>query len=131
MADCPEELRYASSHEWARLLDDGSVLVGITDHAQEALGDVVYVELPEVGAAFEAGDEAGVVESVKAASDVYAPVSGRVVEVNASLEDAPDKVNTSPYGDGWFYRLTPREPAELDRLLSAAAYREQCALEDH
>lgn len=122
MSHSPSELKYASSHEWARLDDDGLVTVGITDHAQEALGDVVFVELPELGALFAAGQEAGVVESVKAASDVYAPVSGEVVEVNGAIVDSPELINTAPYGEGWFYRLKPTHPAELDGLLDAAAY---------
>lgn len=126
MSQCPPELKYASSHEWARLEEDGTVTVGITDHAQEALGDVVYVELPELGRQFGSGDEAGVVESVKAASDVYAPVSGSVIAVNSQLDDAPETVNADPYGDGWFYRLQPNDASELDQLLDAEAYRSQC-----
>lgn len=126
MSQCPPELKYASSHEWARLEEDGTVTVGITDHAQEALGDVVYVELPELGRQFGSGDEAGVVESVKAASDVYAPVSGSVIAINSQLDDAPETVNADPYGDGWFYRLQPNDASELDQLLDAEAYRSQC-----
>jgi glycine cleavage system H protein len=101
-------LRYARSHEWARIEDDGTVTVGISDHAQEALGDVVFVELPDEGAELAAGDEAGVVESVKAASDIYAPIAGTVVAVNSELEDTPETVNSDPYQDGWFFRLQPR-----------------------
>jgi glycine cleavage system H protein len=126
MSQTPSELKYAASHEWARLEEDGTVTVGITDHAQHALGDVVFVELPEVGAALDAGDEAGVVESVKAASDIYAPVGGEVLDVNAQLEDAPETVNTDPYNDGWFFKLQPADAQELDALLSAEAYRQQC-----
>lgn len=124
MSDLPSELRYASSHEWARLEEDGTVVVGITDHAQDQLGDVVYVELPDVGQELSAGEEAGVVESVKAASDVYAPISGEVVAVNERLEDEPETVNAEPYEDGWFYKLSPRDAGELDALLSAEAYAE-------
>lgn len=126
MSQTPDDLKYASSHEWARRDEDGNITVGITDHAQDALGDVVFVELPEVGAQFDAGDEAGVVESVKAASDVYAPVSGEVLEINSKLEDDPEMVNAEPYGDGWFYRLKPGDLAELDNLMSAEDYKAQC-----
>jgi glycine cleavage system H protein len=122
----PTELKYASSHEWARLEEDGSITVGITNHAQSALGDVVFVELPEVGADLTAGQEAGVVESVKAASDIYAPVSGKVIAINDALEDAPEIINGDPYGEGWFYRLEPSDVAELEELLSADAYQAQC-----
>lgn len=126
MSQTPSELKYASTHEWARLEEDGSVTVGITDHAQEALGDVVFVELPEVGAQLAASDEAGVVESVKAASDIYAPVAGEVVAVNSQLEDEPEIVNSDPYNDGWFYKLQPADISELDALLSAEDYQQQC-----
>lgn len=129
MSQTPSELKYASTHEWARVEEDGTVTVGITDHAQEALGDVVFVELPEVGARLAAADEAGVVESVKAASDIYAPVAGEVVAVNAQLEDEPEIVNSDPYNDGWFYRLQPADTSELDALLSAEDYQRQCAEE--
>lgn len=130
MAEFPGDLKYAESHEWARLESDGTVTVGISDHAQESLGDVVFVELPEVGAEVDARGEAGVVESVKAASDIYAPVSGTVVAVNEDLEDAPETVNESPYDDGWFFKLEPRDTSEMDRLLSAEDYEEFCENED-
>jgi glycine cleavage system H protein len=130
MSQTPSELRYAKSHEWARLEEDGTVTVGISDHAQEALGDVVFVELPEVGDALAAAEEAGVVESVKAASDVYAPIAGEVIAINALLEDAPETVNSDPYNDGWFYKLKPAEIVELDGLLSADDYAALCAEED-
>ena len=130
MSQTPSELKYASSHEWARLEEDGSVTVGISDHAQEALGDVVFVELPEVGSTLAAGDEAGVVESVKAASDIYAPVGGEVTAVNAQLEDEPETVNADPYNDGWFFKLQPSDTSELDALLSAEDYQQQCDEED-
>lgn len=121
MSNIPAELRYAASHEWARLEADGSVTVGISDHAQEALGDVVFVELPELGKQLAAGQEAGVVESVKAASDIYAPVGGEVIAVNEALADTPENVNNDPYGS-WFFKLKPSNPAELDKLLDAAGY---------
>ncbi len=131
MSQVLPELRYARSHEWARVEDDGTVTVGISDHAQEALGDVVFVEVPEVGAELAAGDDAGVVESVKAASDIYAPVSGSVIAVNAALEDAPETVNSDPYHDGWFFRLQPSDVDELEQLLlDADAYQQHCEDED-
>lgn len=122
MSQIPADLRYAASHEWARLEADGSVTVGISDHAQEALGDVVFIELPDVGKTLAAGDQAGVVESVKAASDIYAPVGGEVIAVNEALADAPEQVNGEPY-DAWFFKLKPQDAAELDRLLDADGYR--------
>ena len=125
MSNVPANLKYATSHEWVRLEADGSVTVGISDHAQEALGDVVYVELPEVGRQLNAGQEAGVVESVKAASDIYAPVSGEVIAINEALADSPELVNSDAYGS-WFFRLQPSDPAELDKLLDAAAYQAAC-----
>ncbi|WP_295462230.1 glycine cleavage system protein GcvH [uncultured Pseudomonas sp.] len=123
MSQIPADLRYAASHEWARLEADGSVTVGISDHAQEALGDVVFIELPEVGKTLAAGDQAGVVESVKAASDIYAPVGGEVIAVNEALADAPEQVNGEPYG-AWFFKLKPQDAAELDKLLDADGYRQ-------
>jgi len=126
MSNVPSELKYVSSHEWIRVEDDGVVTVGVTDHAQEALGDVVFVELPDLEADVTAGDDAGVVESVKAASDIYAPLSGVVLEVNEDLEDAPELVNSDPYGDGWFFKLKLSDPSELDDLLSAEEYTAQC-----
>ena len=107
MSELPGDLLYTSEHEWLRKEDDGTVTVGITDHAQSALGDLVYVELPEVGQEVEAGGEMAVVESVKAASDVYAPISGEVVAVNVDLSDDPEKINADPYEDGWIVRLRP------------------------
>ena len=107
MSELPGDLQYTSEHEWLRKEDDGSVTVGITDYAQAALGDLVYIELPETGAEVEEGGEMAVVESVKAASDVYAPVSGTIIEVNAALADDPEKINTDPYGEGWIVRLQP------------------------
>ena len=131
MSEVPQELRYARTHEWARLEEGGTVTVGISDHAQDALGDVVYVEHPEHGQQVVAGDEAGVVESVKAASDIYAPVSGSVVAVNEELDDAPETVNQDPYGDGWFFKIQPDDVAELDDLLDSEAYAELCENEEH
>lgn len=130
MSQTPSELKYASTHEWARLEEDGSVTVGISDHAQGALGDVVFVELPEVGSSLDAGDEAGVVESVKAASDIYAPVGGEVIAVNEQLEDEPETVNADPYNDGWFFRLQPSDTSELEALLDAEAYQQSCEEDD-
>ena len=126
MSNTPSELKYASSHEWARLESDGTVTVGISYHAQNALGDVVFIELPEVGAEYSQGDEAAVVESVKAASDIYAPVSGEIIEVNEALDESPETVNEYPYSDGWFFRMQPSDLSELDNLLDAEAYDEQC-----
>lgn len=122
MSNIPAELRFAESHEWARLEADGTVTVGISDHAQQALGDVVFVELAEVGKVFDAGDAAGVVESVKAASDIYAPVGGEVIAVNEELADSPELLNEEPY-DSWIFKLKPSNPAELDKLLDAAGYK--------
>ncbi len=129
MSQTPADLKYARSHEWARLEEDGTVTAGISDHAQDALGDVVFVELPDIGARLAAGDEAGVVESVKAASDIYAPVGGEVIAINELLEDSPETVNSDPYHDGWFYRLQAEDATELDKLLSAEDYDAQCAEE--
>ena len=118
----PSNLKYAATHEWARDEGDGTVTVGISDHAQESLGDVVYVEQPEVGSTVTGGEEAGVVESVKAASDIYSPVSGEVIAVNELLEDAPETINGSPYDDGWFFKVKMSDPSEFEGLLDAAAY---------
>jgi glycine cleavage system H protein len=124
MVDTPKELGYRETHEWVRNEGDGTVTVGITDYAQDSLGDIVYVELPELGDELDLGQEAGVVESVKAASDVFAPLTGTVIAVNEALEDTPEIINASPYGDGWFYRLRIADPAELDDLLDAQGYLE-------
>lgn len=124
MSEVRSELKYLSSHEWARLEDDGTVTVGITDHAQQELGDVVYVELPEVGSLVTCGEESGVVESVKAASDIFSPVSGEVVAINDVLEDAPETVNGSPYDDGWFYKVQPSAVEELEIAMDMEAYKE-------
>ncbi len=131
MSETPNELRYVATHEWARLEEDGTVTIGITDHAQDALGDVVYVELPELDVDLLAAGEAGVVESVKAASDIYAPIDGNVVAVNAALEEQPELVNSDPFGAGWFFKLRPLDAPQLDELLSAADYTELCNEEAH
>ncbi len=122
MSELPGDLLYTQDHEWLRREDDGSVTVGITDHAQAALGDLVYVELPEVGQELEAAGEMAVVESVKAASDVYAPVAGRVVATNEALSDDPESINTDPYGDGWIVRIEPSAAADESGLLSPDDY---------
>lgn len=125
MSEVPEGLRFTSSHEWVRAESDGTVTVGITDHAQELLGDLVFVELPEVGRGVGSGEECGVVESVKAASDVYSPLAGEITAVNEALTDAPELVNQSPFADGWLFRLRPADSAALDKLLDAKAYQAQ------
>ena len=125
MSQIPAELKYAKSHEWARLLPDGTVEIGITDHAQAALGDLVFVDVPEVGRTLAAGEGCAVVESVKAASDIYAPVSGEVIAINEALADSPEQVNSDPYGS-WFFRLQPSDTSELDKLLDAAGYQAAC-----
>jgi glycine cleavage system H protein len=122
MSNVPAELKYARSHEWARSLPDGLVEVGISDHAQESLGDLVFVEVPELGRHLKQGEACAVVESVKAASDVYAPVAGSVVAVNEALAQAPELVNQDPYGKGWIMRLKPEGKAATGELLDAAAY---------
>ncbi len=127
MSDIPSELLYTKSHEWVRDEGDGSVTIGITDHAQELLGDLVFVELPNVGDEVEAGADCAVVESVKAASDVYSPLPGEIVAVNEALAEAPEAINESPYAEGWLFRLKLAEQADLGVLLDADAYR---ALED-
>ena len=126
----PADLKYADSHEWARLEADGTVSVGITDHAQDRLGDLVFVEAPKVGQTVAKGKECGVVESVKAASDLYAPVSGEVVAVNQELAGSPEKVNQDAYA-AWMFRVRPSNPAELNALLNAAAYEKVVAADQH
>ena len=122
MSEIPSELRYRESHEWVRDERNGTVVVGISDHAQAALGDMVFVELPEPGMSYDQGEPCAVVESVKAASDIYAPVSGEVIEANAALEDTPELVNTDPYVDGWLFKIQLSDPAELEGLHNAEAY---------
>jgi glycine cleavage system H protein len=124
MSNVPDDLKYASSHEWVRVSGETST-VGITDHAQEELTDVVFVELPEVGRVVEAGEAVAVVESVKTASDIYSPVAGEIVEVNTRVSEDPSLVNSSPYEDGWFYRVRSAGAPDTSGLMDAAAYREQ------
>jgi len=120
--DNPTDLKYASTHEWVRREDDGTAVVGITHHAQDALGELVYVELPDVGRRVEQGEACVVVESTKAASDVYAPVTGEIVAVNPALADAPQTVNEAPFSDGWLFRIRPDDTSQIDAMLDAAAY---------
>ena len=129
MSEAPSELKYSKSHEWVRLNDDGSITVGITDHAQELLGDLVYVEVPEAGRELEAEQACAVVESVKAASDVYAPLAGTVLEVNESLADSPEAVNRDAYGEGWIMKLKPADSNALNELMDAGEYQEFIAAE--
>lgn len=122
MSNIPSELKYVASHEWLRLEADGIITVGITDHAQDLLGDVVFVELPEVGTEVTADQEIAVVESVKAASDVYAPIAGEIAEINEELVDSPELANEDPYGKAWFFKVKPANPADYDSLMSADEY---------
>jgi len=131
MSEIPANLKYTQTHEWAEHLDDGSIRVGITDHAQSLLGDMVFIELPEVGDTVEAGDECAVVESVKAASDVYAPVSGEVIAVNENLADNPDLVNRDAYDDGWLFIVNPTQADEFEDLMDAEAYEIKASEDDH
>ncbi len=126
MNNIPGDLKFLSSHEWARVESDGTVTIGISDHAQDLLGDIVFVELPEVGQSIDAESDAAIVESVKAASDIYSPLSGEVIEINSALEDQPEIINSSPYEDGWFYKLNPSDMHELDNLLSPEDYSSVC-----
>ena len=131
MSEIPGDLKFLKSHEWARLEGDGKVTVGISDHAQGLLGDLVYVELPNVGDRVDAGNASAVVESVKAASDVYSPVSGTVVEVNSALADKPETINEDAYGDGWLFVVEAEEPEQLNDLLDPDAYAELLEDDDH
>jgi len=124
MSEIPSDLRYRDSHEWVRVEGDGTVVVGISDHAQGELGDMVFVELPEPGMSYDQGEACAVIESVKAASDVYAPLSGEVVEANGKLEDSPELVNSDPYGDGWLFKLLPSDAPQIEGLMDAEAYTE-------
>ena len=125
MSTVPDNLRYASTHEWVHVEDDGIATVGISDHAQNALGDIVFIELPEAGTIVNSKNEVAVVESVKAASDIYAPVSGEVIEINESLEDEPELVNNAPYEGGWLFKIQMSEAGDLDNLLTADQYQAQ------
>jgi len=129
MSELRSELKYLSSHEWARVEEDGTVTIGITDHAQDSLGDVVYVEAPDVGSTVTAGEEAGVVESVKAASDIFSLVSGEVIAINEALEETPEIVNESPYDDGWFFKVKPSDVSELNGALDVDGYKALCEAE--
>jgi|TARA_B100001964_G_scaffold242755_1_gene318517 glycine cleavage system H protein len=131
MAEFPENLMFSKTHEWARLESDGMVTVGISDYAQEALGDVVYVEVPDMDTRLEAGGEAGVIESVKAASDYFSPLSGTVIEANSELEDSPEIVNDAPYSTGWLFRVDPADSSALDSLLKPGEYQQLCEEDDH
>ncbi|WP_297532482.1 MULTISPECIES: glycine cleavage system protein GcvH [unclassified Thalassolituus] len=126
MSNIPADLKYVASHEWIRLESDGTVTVGITDFAQDQLGDVVFVELPEVDSEVTADQDIAVVESVKAASDIYAPLAGKIIAVNEDLADAPEKVNEDPYGDAWFFKMELADTADLDKLLDADGYAAAC-----
>ncbi|TDU31522.1 glycine cleavage system H protein [Panacagrimonas perspica] len=127
MSNTPKELKYAKSHEWVRVEADGTVTIGITDHAQNALGDLVFVEAPKLGRKLAAGESCAVVESVKAASDVYAPIAGEVIAANAALSDAPEILNTDPYGAGWMWKMKPANAADVNGLLDAAGYEKSVA----
>jgi glycine cleavage system H protein len=131
MSNTPADLKYLASHEWVRQENDGTVTVGISDHAQEALGDIVFVEAPEVGRALLVGEACAVVESVKAASDIYAPVSGEVAAINDELKSSPELINQDPYGKGWIWKIKIGNPAELSKLLDAAAYEEAVKADVH
>jgi len=126
MKDIPENYKFLSSHEWAKVEEDGKVTVGISDYAQDQLGDIVFVELPEIDSEVNQGDEAAVVESVKAASEVYSPVSGKVIDVNSSLEDSPENVNLSAFEEGWFFKIEATDISELENLLLPEQYSEHC-----
>ncbi len=131
MSNIPVDLKYAKTHEWARINDDGSVTVGISDNAQDQLGDMVYIEVPEVGQTVTADETCAVIESVKAASDIYAPISGEIVEVNGGLSDTPETVNQDAYGEGWIFRLQPTDKGEMDALMDADAYQAFIESEEH
>lgn len=122
MSNIPSELKYVKSHEWVKLLPDGTAVIGITDFAQAALGDLVFVETPKAGRKLTTGEACAVVESVKAASDVYAPIAGEVIEANGALADTPETLNSDPYGEGWMWKMKPQNPDEVATLLDAAGY---------
>ena len=131
MSDVPSELKYTHSDEWIRVNDDGTILMGITDYAQSALGDMVFVEMQEAGQTIEAEQECGVIESVKAASEVNMPVRGEILEVNAAVEASPETINSDPYGEGWLMKMKPGDAGSLDSLMSADAYEAKLAASDH
>ena len=128
MSNVPTELKYTASHEWVRAEGEGVYSVGITEHAQELLGDMVFIDLPEVGTSFDAGDDCAVAEAVKAASDIYAPISGEIVAINDELEGAPELVNSAPYSEGWLFRIKASDEAQIAGLLDATAY--ESSIED-
>jgi len=130
MSDIPADLKYIETHQWVRVADDGTATIGITDFAQKQLGDVVYIGVPDVGVMVNGGEEAGVAESVKSASDVFSPVTGEVIAVNENLEDEPELVNEDPYGDGWIFRVKLEDAGELDGLMDATAYAGHVAAEE-
>ena len=131
MSNIPEDYKYTKTHEWVRVEDDGTLTVGITDHAQELLGDMVFIEVPEVGGGLHSGDDCAVVESVKAASDVYCPIDGEIIAANEALADAPEIVNKDPYGDGWLFKLKPEDEGAVEDLLNAEGYAEFLESEEH
>jgi len=131
MSEIPKELKYSQTHEWVEIAHDGTATVGITDHAQELLGDIVFVEAPEVDSSITIEEPCGVVESVKAASDLYAPISGQVTEINEDLADTPESINTGPFADGWIYRIKISDTSELDQLMNAEEYAEFIETEEH
>ena len=131
MSSIPEDYKYTKTHEWVRVEDDGTLTVGITDHAQELLGDMVFIEVPEVGGGLHSGDDCAVVESVKAASDVYCPIDGEIIAANEALADAPEIVNKDPYGDGWLFKLKPEDEGAVEDLLNAEGYAEFLESEEH
>lgn len=131
MSNVPVELKYTKDHEWIRVMDDGNLMIGITEHAQDLLGDMVFIETPESGSKFEAGQSCAVVESVKAASDVYCPIAGEVIEGNEALADAPEMVNSDPFEGGWLFKVKPDDASSIDELMDADAYTELLASEEH
>ncbi|WP_198265101.1 glycine cleavage system protein GcvH [sulfur-oxidizing endosymbiont of Gigantopelta aegis] len=131
MSDIPQELKYTKSHEWVRTEDDGTLTIGITEHAQGLLGDMVFVELPDIGDEFEAEQDCAVVESVKAASDIYCPIEGEVVAVNEELEDSPEQINVNSYHEGWLFRIRPFNESHIDNLMDPDAYAELVESEEH
>lgn len=131
MSQIPSELRYMASHEWAQQEENGAITIGITDHAQQTLGDIVYIELPEVGMKLDMGQEFGVIESVKAASDLYSPMSGEVIAVNEALKAKPELVNHDPFQEGWLVKIQPEDSAQWDDLLSAEEYAQKIEINDH
>jgi len=131
MKDIPGDLKFTKTHEWVKIADDQSVTIGITDHAQDLLGDIVFIELPELETSYGAGDDCAVIESVKAASDIYCPINGEVIEINEALTDTPELVNKSPFDDGWIFKLRAEDLLDVDSLLSPSEYEEYAESEEH